>query len=108
MTDALRTFAVCEFAVQLDSLPLREILLLELELSGEIEQPHLAFFLGKNFVEEGQMVAEEDNSRRIVDFGVFAEKMLEEDSCHRRDVLVAEAQIGSGKTRVARLHVRHT
>ena len=38
---------------------------------------------------------------------IFAQEVLEEDRGHRRDVLVAEAQIGAGEAAVAGLHRLH-
>ena len=62
VADALRPFSILQFAVQLDGLFLGELFLLELELSGEIEQSHLLFLFGNDLVEESQMIAEEDDA----------------------------------------------
>ena len=107
MADSLRAFAVAQLAVQLDALRLGEFHLLQLELRGQVEQAHLFLFFRDHFVQKSQMVAEEQDGRLVVHRRVFAHVMLVEDRGHRRDVLVAEAQIGAGKSGVARLHVRH-
>ena len=62
MTDTLRAFTVLEFAVQPDSLFVRELLLLEFELRGQIEQTKLLLFFGNDFIQEGKVVAEKENS----------------------------------------------
>ena len=107
VADAFRTFAVGKLAVQFDSLLLREILLLQLELRGQVEQPHFFLFFGDHFVEKGEMVAEEANARGIVHRNIFANVLLVKDGSHRRDVLMAEAQIDAGKASVARLDRCH-
>ena len=38
---------------------LREILLLELELRCQVEQPDFLFLFGDDFIKEGQVIAEE-------------------------------------------------
>jgi hypothetical protein len=103
MADAFRAFAVFQFAVQLDALLGGEVLLLEFELRRQIEQAHLALLFGNHFVEKGQVVAEEHDARGVVHLRVFAQVAFEENRRHRRDVLVAEAQIGAGEAGVARL-----
>src|SRR5581483_7359119 len=103
VADAFRSFAVGQFAVQLNSLLLREVLLLELELGGEVEQAQLLLFLGNDFVEECEVVAEAEYGPGIVHPGIFADIALEEDRGHGRDVFVAEAEIGAGETGVSGL-----
>src|SRR5208283_5612423 len=93
--------------MQLDSLLCGKILLLELELRGQIEQAEFLFLFRDHFIEKCEMVAEKDNARGIVHLRIFADEPLKKDSSHRRDVLMAEAQIGAGKATVARLHVGH-
>ena len=44
-----------------------EILLLQLQLRGQVEQPDLLLFFRDHFVEEGQVVAEKQDARGIVD-----------------------------------------
>ena len=82
----------------------REILLLQLELRGQIEQAELFLFFRDHFVEEGQVVAEEQDAGGIVDLGVLAHVALEENGRHGRDVFVAEAQVGAGEAGVAGLY----
>ncbi len=103
VADAFGTFAVGQFAVQPYSLLLGEILLLEFELRGQIEQAELFLLFGDHLVEKCQVIAEEQDAGGIVDLGVFADIALEEDRRHGRDVFMAEAQIGAGKSGVARL-----
>jgi hypothetical protein len=79
-------------------------LLLELQLAGEIEQSHLAFFFRNYLVQEGEVVAEEHDGAGIVDRLVLAEEVLEEDRRHRRHVFVAETQIGARESGVAGLN----
>src|SRR5579862_7485063 len=90
--------------MQLDSLLGGEILLLEFELGCEIEQAELFLLFRYDFVEKGEVVAEEDNASGIVYPGVFADVVLEENRGHWRDVFVAEPQVGFGKAAIARLH----
>ena len=47
VADAFRAFAVLQLAVQLDAALAGKVFLLELELAGEIEQPHLALLFGE-------------------------------------------------------------
>ena len=103
VADALGSLAVGQFAMQADSLLLGKILLLELELGCEIEQAELLLFFGNDLVEKGQMISEENDGRRIVDLRIFADVTLEENRRHGRDVLVAEAQIGTSETGIAGL-----
>ena len=79
MADALRAFAVGEFAVQFDSLLFGKLFLLQLQLRGQIEQPHLFLFFGNHFVEEGEMVAEKADGRSIVHRNIFANILLIEN-----------------------------
>ena len=104
MADPFGTFAVGQLTMQPDCLLLGEILLLEFELRGEIEQSQLLLFFGDDFIEESQMVAEEDDRGGIVDLGIFADVTLEENGGHRGDVLVAEAQVGPGEAGAAGLN----
>ena len=53
------------------------------------------------------MVTEEDDAGAVVHFGVLADKMLKENGRHGRDIFVAEAQVGAGKTGVAGFHVSY-
>src|SRR6266480_7440297 len=104
VADSFRTLAVLQLAMQLDSLPLREIFLLELELRGQIKQAELFLFFGYDFIQERQVVAEEKDRRRIVYFGIFADVVLEEDRRHRSDIFMAEPQVGHGETGITGLH----
>ncbi len=104
VADAFGAFAVGQFAVQLDALRLGEVLLLELELRSEIEQSDFLFLFGDDLIKKGQVIAEEADTRGIVDLGVFADVALEEDRSHRRDVLVAEAEIDAREASVAGFH----
>ncbi len=83
---------------------LAKVFLLELQLARQIEQAHLLLLLRHHFVEEGEVIAEEHDRAGIGDRLFFAEEVLEEDRRHRRDVLVAEAQIGARETGIARLN----
>jgi hypothetical protein len=103
VADAFRSLAVFQFAMQLDSLLGGEILLLEFELRRQIEQAELFFLFGNHFIEKGQVVAEKDNARGIVDLRVFADIAFEENRRHRRNVLVAETQVGLSKASIAGL-----
>ena len=93
--------------MQLDPLALRKPLLFDLELRRQVEQPQLLFLFRNDFVEEGQVIAEEKDGRRIIDLRIFPDVMLEENRRHGRDVLMTEAQISTGETGIARLHCRH-
>src|SRR5579862_9592082 len=104
MANPFRAFAIFQFAVQSDSLPGCEILLLELELGSKIEQANLLFLFGNNFVQKGQVIAEEENGRRIVDLRILADVVLKEDGRHGCDVFVAEPQIGAGKASITGLN----
>src|SRR5450631_4773960 len=53
------------------------------------------------------MVAEEADTRSIVHWNIFANVLLVENRSHRCDVLMAETQIDTSKTRVARLDGFH-
>src|SRR6266481_553503 len=105
VADALRALPVGKFAVQLDSLLLCEILLLQLKLRGQIEQPHLFLLFGNHFVEKSEMVAEEANARGVVHGNVLTNVLLVKNGSHRRDVLMAEPQIDASKPSVARPNV---
>src|ERR1700722_15885582 len=94
--------------MQFDSLLRGEILLFHLELRRQIEQPHLLLLLRDHFIEKGKMVAEKDNARGVIDLCVLADVALKKDSRHRRNVLVAETQIGLSKASVPRLYSRYT
>src|SRR5262249_20139433 len=64
--------------------------------------------LGNDFIEKGQVIAEEENGCRIIDLGVFPHVVLKEDCSHRCDVLVAEPQVGASKTCVAGFDGKNT
>ena len=89
--------------MQPDAARFREILLLQLQLGRQVEQSHLAFLFRQHFVEKREVVAEEQDAAGVVDRLVLAQVVLVEDRRHGRDVLVAEAQIGTGEPGVARL-----
>src|SRR5271157_1479736 len=104
VADSFRALAVMQLAVQLDAARFRKIFLLQLQLVRQIEQAHLALFFREHFVQKREVVAEEHDRARIRDRLVLAEKMLEENGRHGRDVFVAEAQIGAGESGIAGLH----
>src|ERR1700680_2850880 len=106
-SDPFLSLAVFQLSMQPNSLLGREILLLEFELRRQIEQAELLLFFRNDFVEKCQMVAEKDDARRIVDLRLLSHIPLKENRSHRRDVLVAEAQIGAGETGVAWFHRWH-
>src|SRR5579862_3280110 len=54
------------------------------------------------------MIAEENNARGIVDLCIFAHVVLEKDGGHRRNVLMAEAQVSASKASIAGLYSRHS
>src|SRR5258708_2199218 len=108
MANAFRALAIGQFAMQSDPFPHCKFALLQLELCREIEQAHLALLLREDFVEKGQMVAEEEDGTGIVDGSIASDELIEEDRCHRRDVFVAEAQVGARETRVAGLDGGYT
>src|SRR5215467_1961025 len=89
-------FAFCEFS------------LLELQLGREIEQPHLALLLGEDFIEKGEMIAEEEHRTRIVDGRIFPDELIEEYGSHRSHVFVAEPKISASKARIGGLDARNT
>src|SRR5262249_11534544 len=107
MADALRAFAIFQLTVQPDSLLTGEFLLLELELTRPVEQPHFVLLLVDDLVDESEVIAEEDDGGRIVYFGVVADEVLKEDGCHGSDVFMAEAQIGARKTCITGLYGWH-
>src|SRR5215467_5985926 len=107
MADALRAFAIFQLTVQPDSLLTGEFLLLELELTRQVEQPHFFLLLGDDLVEKSEVITEEDDGGRIIYLGIFSDEVLKEDGRHGSDVFVAEAQIGAGKTCIAGLHRWH-
>ena len=82
---------------------LAKLLLLQLELRGQVEQSHLFLFFGDHFVEEGEMVAEKADARGIVHRNILADILLVKDGGHRRDILMAEAQIDAGEAGIAGL-----
>src|ERR1700680_3831204 len=93
--------------MQFDSLLLRKVLLLELELRREIEQAELLFFLRNDFIEKREVIAEEEDACWIVHFGILAYIALKKNGGHRGYVFVAETQVGSGKAGVAGLDAGH-
>src|ERR1700751_1246633 len=66
-----------------------ELLLLDLELRGEIEQAQLLLFLRDDFVKERQMITEEENGGRMVDLGFPSDVVLAENRGHGGDIFVA-------------------
>ena len=61
--------------------------------SIRVEQAHLDVLGPHHLVEVGQVVAEEEDGRRVVERGIGAHQLLEEDGRHRRHVLVAEPDV---------------
>src|ERR1035441_3882099 len=80
-----------------------KVFLLPLQLGRQVQQAHLAFFFRKHFIEEGEVIAEEQDGAGVGDRRVLAQKMLEKNRCHGRDVFMAEAQVGASEPGVARL-----
>src|SRR5208337_4739618 len=64
--------------MQPDSLLLRELLLLQFELRGQVEQADFLLFFRNDFIEKRQVIAEKQDARGIVDLGVFADVVLKE------------------------------
>ena len=87
--------------VQPDPLLLGELALLDLQLVGDRQEALLDPLLAHDLVQEGQVVAEEENGVRIEDFRVGAQLLLEEDGGHRGHVLVREADVGAEEARLA-------
>src|SRR5579872_1642103 len=108
MANSLRSLAVLQFAMELDSLPGGKVLLFKFELSRQIEQAEFLFLLGDHFVKKREVVPEENDAGWVVDPGVFADVALEEDGSHRGDVFVTEAQVGLGESSIAGLNSGHT
>src|ERR1700736_4781999 len=93
--------------MQLDSLLLRKVLLLELELRREIEQAELLFFFRNDFIEKREVIAEEEDACWIVHFGILAYVALKKNGGHGGYIFVAETQVGAGKAGVAGLDAGH-
>ena len=93
-----------QLAVQLDSARLGEVFLLQLQLGRQVQQAHLALFFRQHFVEEGEVIAEEHDGAGVGDWRVLAQKVLEENGRHRRDVFMTKAQIGARESSIAGLH----
>ena len=64
VADSFRPFAVFQLAMQLDSLFGCKILLLELELRGQIEQAQFLFLFRDHFIEKGQVIAKKQRCLR--------------------------------------------
>src|SRR5919109_2123035 len=90
--------------MQLDALLLRELFLLELELTSQVEQTHFLLLFRDHLIEKRKVVAEEENRVGLRDLRLFAHVVFEKDRRHGRDVLVAEAQIGARESRISRLN----
>src|SRR3981081_1577636 len=93
--------------MELDSLLLRKVLLLELELHREIEQAELLFFFRNDFIEKRKVIAEEENARWIVHFCILDHLRLKKNGGHGGYIFVAETQVGAGKAGVAGLDAGH-
>src|SRR6266566_4255237 len=93
--------------MQLDSLLLRKVLLLKLELRREIEQAELLFLFRNDFIEKGEVIAEEEDACWIVHSGILAHVALKKNGGHGSYVFVAETQVGAGKAGVAGLDAGH-
>ena len=63
--------------------PRRKVLLLQLELGGQVKQAEFLLLFGDHFVEKRQVVTEEQNARGIVYLGILAHVTLEENGRHR-------------------------
>src|SRR6185312_3567767 len=101
MADSLRSLPVFKFAMEPDALRLGKILLLQLELSGQIEQTHLALFFREHLVKKRKVIAKEDDAGAVVHGRIFSDKMFVEDRRHWRHVLMAEAKVSAGEAGVA-------
>src|SRR5579864_3468382 len=99
VADSFRSFAVGQLAMQTNAFAFRKLCLFELELRSQVEQAHLAFLLGEDFIEKSQVVAKEKYRAGIIHRGFFADKLIEENRRHGRDVFVAKAQVGSSEAR---------
>src|SRR5579864_5992223 len=108
VADSFRSFAVGQLAMQTNAFALRKLALFKLQLGSQVEQAHLAFLLGEDFIEKSQVVAEEKYRAGIIHRGFFADKLIEEDRRHGRDVFVAEAEVGASESGVARLNGGNT
>src|SRR6266481_6026084 len=93
--------------MQLDSLLLRKVLLLELELRREIKQAELLFLFRNDFIEKREVIAEEENACGVVHFGIFAYIALKKHGGHGCYVFMAETEVGASKPGIAGLDARH-
>src|SRR5579883_1699795 len=108
MAYSLGAFAIREFAVQLNSLLLGEVLLLEFELCRQIEQTDLFLFFGDDIVEKSKVIPKEDDARSIIHWNVFAYITLIENRSHWRDIFVAKAKFRTGKAGITGFNRRNT
>src|SRR5215468_12447720 len=100
MADSFRALAISQLAMQANSLLPGEILLLELELSCQIQKSELFLFFRNHLVEKSQVIPKEQNRRRIVDLRILADVVLKENGGHGCHVLMAEAQVRARETGV--------
>ena len=87
--------------VQPDPLLLGELPLLDFQFVGDREEPLLDPLLAHHLVQEGQVVAEEDDRVGIEHLRVGPQLLLEEDRRHGRHVLVREADVRAEEARFA-------
>src|SRR6185437_3235361 len=99
--------AQAQLPVELDPLLLREGPLLFLELIGDVEETFLDPLRRHRLTQEGEVVAEQEDRAGIEHPFVLADQLFEEDRRHRRDVLVAEPDVGHHEAFVPRLHRRN-
>ncbi len=96
--------AEAQLAIQLDPLRFGKRALFLFELQCHVEQSFLDALGCHRFGKERQMVPEHEDRARVVDLGVLADELLEEDRGHRGYVLVAETDVGQDEPLVAGLH----
>ena len=102
VADRLRAHDVALLlAVQPDPLLLGELALLDLQLVGDRQQALLDPLLAHDLVQEGQVVAEEEDCGGVEDLRVGAQLLLEEDGGHRGHVFVRESDVGAEEARFA-------
>src|SRR5580692_2241103 len=93
--------------MQPDSLLIRKILLLQLELRRKVQEPDLLLLFRNHFVEKRKMIPEKSDRGSIIHLCIRAYIVLEKDGRHRRHVFMTKAKVDLGESRVARLYGWH-
>jgi len=102
VTDGFGPDPVGKLSVQPNPLFCREFALPIVQPVGRVEQARCLLLLADHLIQKREMIAEEVDAVRLVEFSILSGERLPEGGGHRGHVLVAEPDVRPDEPRVAR------